>query len=111
MVINEDKNRISTTEIEVLKAMFEDREGAVEIIRKIFFPELATDNPLQMNKNMFIDLDFEGMSPEAMVIAVLAQQKLVKHVEGCLSVIKALVGKKEESAEQVIARLTKNSAK
>lgn len=103
--------RMTTEDIAVLKAMFEDREGAVEVIRKIFFPELTADNPLQLNQDMWSQVNLTELAPEQALIQVQAQQKLIRHVEGALAVIKTLVGKKEESAEQVLARLQKDSAK
>ena len=98
-------------DIAVLKAMFEDREGAVEVIRKIFFPELTADNPLQMNQDMWTNLNIAEMSKEDALVAILAHQKLVRHVEGGLAVIKVLVGRKEESPEDVLTRLQKDSTK
>jgi hypothetical protein len=108
-----DKNaRMTEQDIAVLKAMFEDREGAVEVVRKIFYPELTADNPIRLNQDMWSSCMLTPeMTPEQKVIAVEAHQKLVLHVEGCLGVIKTLIGKKSESPEQVLARLQKDSAK
>ena len=105
------KARMTEADIAVLKAMFEDREGAVEAIRKIFYPELTADAPIQLNSDMWQQIPLTELSPEAAMIQVQAQQKLVRHVEGCLAVIRTLIGRKEESAEQVLARLQKDSAK
>ena len=98
-------------DIAVLKAMFEDREGAVEVLRKIFYPELAANNPLALNNDLFTQLQIAEMSPEQALLAVTARQQLVRHVEGSFQVIKQLVGNKGESPEETLARLQKNSAK
>jgi hypothetical protein len=111
MKITDTESRMTTDDITTLKAMFEDREGAVEVIRKIFYPELASGNPINLNNDLFTQLQISEMSPEQALIAVTARQQLVRHVEGCFAVIKALVGEKGESAEQTLARLQKNSAK
>lgn len=112
MKITDTDSRMTPDDVAVLKAMFEDREGAVEVIRKIFFPELRSDNPLFQNNDMWSQgFTLEGLSPEEKVIAVEARQMLIKHVEGALSVIRALIGKKDETPEQVLARLKKDSAK
>lgn len=111
MKITDNKARMSPEEIAVLKAMFEEREGAVEVIRKIFYPELTADNPIHLNRDMFSTLDLHGMTPEQKVIAVEAHQKLVNHVEGCLAVIKTLLGDKSETPEEVLARLQRDSTK
>jgi len=111
MTITDNKARMSPSDIAVLKAMFEEREGAVEVIRKIFYPELTADNPIHLNKDMYLDLDLSHMSPDQKVIAVEAHQKMVRHVEGCLAVIKTLLGEKNETPEQVLERLRKDSSK
>lgn len=111
MTISDNKSRMTEEDIAVLKAMFEDREGAVEVIRKIFYPELTADNPLQMNQDMWSQVPLTELGAEQALIQIQAQQKLVKHVEGGLSVIKVLVGEKNESPEQILERLTKDSAK
>ncbi len=107
-----DKNaRMTEQDIAVLKAMFEDREGAVEVIRKIFYPELTADAPIRLNQDMMSQLNLVELSPEQQVVEVRAHQKLVQHVEGSLGVIKTLIGTKAETPEQVLARLQKDSAK
>lgn len=102
---------MTADDVAVLKAMFEDREGAVEVLRKIFYPELTADNPLQLNSDMYTQLQITEMSPEQALLAVTARQQLVRHVEGSLQVIKLLVGEKGETPEQALNRLRKDSAK
>lgn len=111
MNISSTDSRITPEDIAVLKAMFEDREGAVEVFRKIFYPELATNNPLNLNNDFFTQLNISEMSPEQALLAVTARQQLVRHIEASFQVIKQLVGNKGETAEQVLARLQKDSAK
>jgi hypothetical protein len=112
MKISDKNARMTPQDITVLKAMFEEREGAVEVIRKIFFPELTADNPIFANKDMWSNsLSLDGLSPEQAVIEIKAHQKLINHVEGCLSIVKQLIGEKNETAEQVLERLQKNSSK
>ena len=98
-------------DITVLKAMFEDREGAVEVLRKIFYPELAGDNPINLNNDFLTQLQISEMTPEAALLAVTARQQLVRHIEGSFAVIKALVGQKGETPEQTLKRLQKDSAR
>lgn len=112
MKITDTDSRMTAEDIAVLKAMFEDREGAVEVIRKIFFPELSPNNPIMLNQDMWSKCRLQpDMTVEQKIIEVEAHQKLINHVEGCLSVIRTLIGRKEESPEQVLARLTKDSSK
>ncbi len=112
MKITDSKPRMTPEDIAVLKAMFEERDGAVEVIRKIFYPQLTADNPIHSNQDMWYPgLDLSNMTNEQKIIAVEAHGKLVKHVEGCLAIIKMLVGEKNESPEQVLKRLQQNSSK
>jgi hypothetical protein len=112
MQISDTKSRMTPEDVAVLKAMFEDREGAVEVIRKIFFPELRADNPLFQNNDLYTQgFSLDGLSGEDKVIMVEARHMLVKHIEGALSVMRALIGKKDESPEQVLERLQKDSSK
>lgn len=112
MKINEIKPRISDEEIVVLKALFKDKEGAVEAIRKIFFPELSEENPILSNHDMWShNFSLDGMSPEQMVIAVRARQMLIDHVEKALMVIKLIVSGDETSMEEIAQKAAKDSAK
>jgi pyruvate kinase len=111
MQITDTNARMTPEDIAVLKAMFEDREGAVEAIRKIFYPELTAANPISINNDFLTQLNISEMTPEQALLAVTARQQLVRHVEGCFQVIKTLIGKKSESPEQILARLQKDSAK
>jgi pyruvate kinase len=111
MQITDTNARMTPEDIAVLKAMFEDREGAVEAIRKIFYPELTATNPISLNNDFLTQLNISEMTPEQALLAVTARQQLVRHVEGCFQVIKTLIGSKSESPEQVLARLQKDSAK
>lgn len=113
MQITDNSSRMTPEDIDVLKAMFGEREGAVEAIRKIFLPTLAANNPILVNNDIWTGSAFtlEGMTPEEKVSAVELHIKLVKHLEGCLGVVKALVGNKGESAEQTLNRIQKDSTK
>ena len=112
MTINGKSSRLTDADLAVLRAMFLDREGAPEVLRKIFFPELTADDPIMLNGDMWsVNFDLDSMTAEQQIIAIKAHQKLIKHVEGCLKVIGLLVGTKEESAEEAIARVRKDSAK
>lgn len=99
-------------DIAVLKAMFEDREGAVEVIRKIFYPELTADNPIFGNHDMYTEtLQLDGLGEREQVIEVKSHLKLVRHIEGRLSIIKQLIGEKGETPEETLARIQKDSAR
>ncbi len=111
MNISSTEPRMTAQDIAVLKAMFEEREGAIEALRKIFYPELSAGNPIHLNNDFLTQLQISEMSPEQALLAVTARQQLVRHIEGSFAVIKTLVGKKDESPEQVLARLQKDSAK
>ena len=109
MKISDTKARISPEEIDILREMFDDREGAVNVIRKIFYPELTADNPIGANSDMWTgsNLHLDGMTPEQQVLAVTARIQLVDHVEGRLQVIRLLLGNRGESSEETLERINK----
>jgi hypothetical protein len=112
MEINSNAPRITEADLAALKGMFLGRENAVEVLRKIFYPELTTDAPLYKNQDMWTyNFDLSEMTPEQKAVAIEARQQLIKHVEGSLSVIRALVGTKEETVDEALARIKKDSAK
>lgn len=74
------------------------------------FAVLEDKNP-QMNIIFSKLARAEGKTPEEVYIELSMRNTLISHVEFQLMQLKTLAGKKEESVEQTVARLQKNSAK
>lgn len=105
------ETRMTVADIDRLKAMFADDDDNLKVLRKVFFPEKDDMNPIGMNFDMWSKLDLSGLSPDQALIVVQANKMLVEHVEQCLRMIKTLAGTKQETAEETLKRLTKDSAK
>lgn len=105
------ESRLVAEDIAVLKAMFEGRDEAFEVMRKLFYPQLTQDSPIRANFDLWTKLDLNGMTPEQKVIRIEAHQLMVNHIENALGNIMTLIGKKNETPEQILKRLQANSAK
>lgn len=109
----ENDTRITTEDIAVIKSMFADNDAALKVIRKIFAPTISATDPIGKTGDLWAPmfLDLVDKSPEQAVIEIKAHQKFVSYIEGGLRNLKLLAGKKEESAEDTLRRLQKDSAK
>lgn len=105
------QSRLVASDIATLKGAFQDNDALIEVIRKVFYPQLTEDSPIRANFDLWTRLDLNGMTPEQKVIRIEAHQLMVNHIENALGNIITLIGKKDETPEQVLARLSKDSAK
>ena len=102
----------SDTEFQWIKSVFSgDDDFAIKMIRKIFYPQITEDANPGQNINMYSLIQTEGKTAEEIAVDVMAMNKLLAHVERQIQVLKALAGKKEESVEEMKARLLKDSSK
>lgn len=105
------QSRLVASDIATLKGAFQDNDALIEVIRKVFYPQLTEDSPIRANFDLWTRLDLNGMMLEQKVIRIEAHQLMVNHIENALGNIITLIGKKDETPEQVLARLSKDSAK
>ena len=110
MELFEKNARMTEQDIATLKAAFEQNDGLAVVLRKILYPELTADAPIHLNNDLMTNYPL-GDDKDMALVKVLARQMLVQHVEGSLNVIRTLVGKKEESPEQILKRLQKDSSR
>lgn len=105
--------RITTEDIAAIKAMFAGNDKNLKVIRKIFSPTISENDPIGKTGDLWspMFLDLVDKSPEQAVIEIKAHQKFVSYIEGGLRNLKMLAGKPEESAEDTLRRLQKDSAK
>lgn len=105
------QSRLVASDIATLKAAFESNDELVEVLRKVFYPQLTQDSPIRANFDLWTKLDLNGMTSEQKVIRIEAHQLMVNHIENALGNIITLIGKKDETPEQVLNRLSKDSSK
>jgi len=105
------QSRLVASDIATLKAAFEGNDELIQVIRKVFYPQLTEDSPIRANFDLWTKLDLNGMTTEQKVIRIEAHQLMVNHIENALGNIITLIGKKNETPEQVLERLHKDSTK
>lgn len=103
--------RFTPDELSLLKATFRDNEALILLLRKVFLPELDPNAPIGQVVDLWMVKDYGTMSPEDVKIHVIARKDLILHVEQQLMQLQVLSQQREETAEEVIARIEKNSAK
>lgn len=105
------ETRMNEADVARLKAMFADNEDNLKVLRKLFYPELCVENPLGMNFDLWSTTDLSGLSVEQAHVMIEARKMMINHVEGVLRMMQTLAGKKDESPEDTLKRLMKDSAK
>ena len=103
--------RITDAELSWIKNTFAGNDTGLKIMRKIFFPEVKVETPIGQQIDLWMTIPLEDLTPEEIVINVKARNNLIQHIEQGLMQLKALAGLKEETVEQTIDRLKKNSSK
>lgn len=105
------ETRLNDEDFARIKSLFAENDENLKVLRKVFYPELDASNPIGMNFDLWTKLDLTGLSPEQALIRVQANQMMVAHVEACLSMLKTIAGKKDETPEETKSRLIKDSSK
>ncbi len=105
--------RITTDDVAAIKSMFAGNDKNLKVIRKVFSPTISENDPIGKTSDLWspMFLDLVEKNAEQALIEIKAHQKFVSYVEGGLRNLKMLAGKPEESAEETLRRLTKDSAK
>lgn len=103
--------RITDAELSWIKNTFAGNDMGLKIFRKIFFPEIKVETPIGQQVDLWMTIPLEDLTPEEALINIKARNSLIQHVEQCLVQLKVLAGLKEETVEQTVERLKKNSSK
>jgi len=103
--------RLTDEDLAWLNATFAGNEQALKTLRKLFLYEVDPSDPIGISRDMWTTLDLKDLSHEDKLLSVAARQMLITHLEGALQVIKTVAGEKKETPEQMINRLSKDSAK
>lgn len=103
--------RITPLEISILKSTFKGNEELVRLMRKFFLPELDPYVPIGQNIDLWMTVKVDDMEMEQAIINLKARNQLISHVDNCLNQIKLLSESPDESPEETIERIKKNSSK
>jgi hypothetical protein len=103
--------RITANEISILKNTFQGNEELLRLMRKLFLPELDPYVPLGQNIDLWMTIPIDNMEPEQALINLKARNSLIQHLDMVLATIKALAESKDETAEEALVRMKKDSSK
>ena len=103
--------RITPTEMTILQNAFKGNEELVRLMRKLFLPELDPYVPIGQNIDLWMTVKVDDMTPEQAVINLKARNSLISHLDQVLNSIKTLAETANETPEEAIERLRKNSTK
>lgn len=109
--MNGKQMRFSTEELAQIKALYSNNEEALKLLRKVFLPEISPNAPLGQNIDLWMTFKVEDLSAEEALINLKARNTLISHLEACLLQLSLLAGAKDETPEQTLERLKKNSTK
>ena len=108
---NGEQMRITPVELEVLRNTFRGNEELLRVLRKLFLPEVDPYAPLGQNFDLWMTVKIEDLTPEQALINIKARNTLINHLDMVLMQIKTLAESKDESVEEVKARLKQDSTK
>ena len=103
--------RITDEELAVIKGLFADNEEGLKVMRKIFLPEIDYTAPLGQLVDMWIPVEVDDVTPEQAIINIKARKTLIIHIESCLTQLRNLAGKKDDTVEATKKKLQQDSAK
>lgn len=109
--MNGKQMRFSTEELAKIKALYGGNEEALKLLRKVFLPELLPDAPIGQNIDLWMTFKIEDMDADQALINLKARNTLISHLEQCLLQLSLLAGQKDETVEDTISRLKKDSTK
>lgn len=108
---NGSQMRITDTELSILKNTFKGNEELLRLMRKLFLPELEPYAPLGQNIDLWMTVKIDDMEPELAMINIKARNQLIQHLDQVLNSIKMLAETADETPEQALTRMKKNSSK
>lgn len=108
--MNSDDMRITPEEKKSIEDTFGGNDRLLKLLRKIFLPAYDPNAPIGQTVDLWSMKDITGMAPEEAKIYFLTRQQLILHVEAQLMQLKVLA-KKEETVEDVMKRMQKDSSK
>ena len=103
--------RITPSEVNLIKNTFKGQEELLRLMRKLFLPTLEAYVPLGQNIDLWMTVKIDDMTPEQAIINLKARNSLIAHLDQVLLSIKTLAESPEETPEQALMRLKKNSSK
>lgn len=103
--------KLTEAEVELLKNTFKGNDALLIAVRKKIFPEYDIDGGVGEQTDLWISMDFSGMSTEEAMINIKARNMFIAQLEGGLDSIKKLCEFEGKTPEQIKEAAVKNSSK
>ncbi len=107
------QKRFTPQELSLIRNTFKDQPELLKLIRKIMLPELDPAAPLGqvIDMSLIEANDIKSLPMELAHIHLLARSLQINMMENALMQLNVLAEEKEETEQEEIARLKKNSNK
>lgn len=110
--MNGEQMRYNEGEINLIKNTFKDNDGLLKLLRKVFAQPYDPNAPIHQTIDAWMAIT-EGpllaMTPEDVKIWVLSRNKLLNHIEMCLTELQVLANREDLTEEQKAEKQRKNS--
>lgn len=103
--------KLTDTEVALIKNTFKGNEPLLIAIRKKIFPEYDINGAVGGQTDLWLSMDFSGMSTEEAMINIKARNMFIGQLEGGLDSIRQLAEMDEKTLEQLKEKSLKNSSK
>lgn len=103
--------RFTEQELSLIRNTYKDNTELLKLLRKVFLPEFDPQAPIGQNVDLWMTLDLTGKTPEEAFQHILVRNALIGHVEFQLQQLQFLANQAEETPEEALAKLKKNSTK
>ena len=108
---NGQQMRYTDDEIHLLKSTFKGNDRLLKLLRKVFLPEIDPQAPIGQVIDLWMTVKVDDLTPEQALINIKARNTLISHVDQQLYGLKILADSDEMTAEEVLEKVKKNSAK
>ena len=107
-----DKNemRITPEEKATIEQTFGGNTKLLKLMRKIFLPEYDPNAPIGQVIDLWMTVDLKDLTSQEREIRIQSRNEVILHIESQLIQLQSL-SQKIETAEEVMERINKNSAK
>lgn len=103
--------RFTPDELKLIKATFKGSPDLLKLLRKVFLPEYDPKAPFGQTVDLWTTINIEQLSPADAMIQLHARNSLIMHVEAMLIQLNVLSEIIEETPEEEVERIAKDSAK
>jgi hypothetical protein len=108
---NGSQMRFTEQELSLIKNTFKGNDELLKVMRKVFLPEIDPDAPVGQVIDLWLTVQISDKTPEQAYAQLLARNTLISHLDQQLLQLKMLSEMGDETPEEALSRLKKNSSK